>query len=239
MKYTFSDEEDGGSDALSTRRSNRQSGASTPAEPSGPTFTASGRQVRSRHGGPYGESTLSNKNHNPDQSAMEGLEMLEHEGDQSLQRGRPRRIAEHNGVRTNTRPKKRNEGYDSSESTGDDTGETSSRGWDGEEDDDEADELLQDDDKDEDVEMSNDDEKESDDEDPRRSLVVSLRYLKGQSFPPPPHPESIKNERPEYSTDGTSLAESSLRDHRNEETSPSIKAAGDAIDHPYNAIKPL
>jgi hypothetical protein len=56
MRYTFSDEEDDGSDATSNRRSMRQSGISTPAEPAGPTITASGRQVKSRVGGTYGET---------------------------------------------------------------------------------------------------------------------------------------------------------------------------------------
>ena len=60
MKYTYSDEEDEGySDATSTRRSTRNTGTHTPAEPSGPTVTLSGRQVKSRHGGAYGESLLS------------------------------------------------------------------------------------------------------------------------------------------------------------------------------------
>jgi hypothetical protein len=60
MKYTYSDEEDEGySDATSTRRSTRNTGTHTPAEPSGPTVTLSGRQVKSRLGGAYGESLLS------------------------------------------------------------------------------------------------------------------------------------------------------------------------------------
>jgi hypothetical protein len=60
MKYTYSDEEDEGySDATSARRSARNTGTHTPAEPSGPTVTLSGRQVKSRLGGAYGESLLS------------------------------------------------------------------------------------------------------------------------------------------------------------------------------------
>ncbi|KAI9672228.1 MAG: hypothetical protein M1831_002042 [Alyxoria varia] len=57
MKYTFDDddEEEGGTDATSNRRSGRQTGTSTPAQ--GPTFTASGRQVRSQHGRSYGDSS--------------------------------------------------------------------------------------------------------------------------------------------------------------------------------------
>ncbi|KAE8555490.1 hypothetical protein EYB25_000186 [Talaromyces marneffei] len=61
LKYTYSDDEDIFSDDLpATRRSTRNaSGVMTPAEPAGPTITASGRQVRARAGGIYGESMLS------------------------------------------------------------------------------------------------------------------------------------------------------------------------------------
>ena len=59
MKYTFSDdEEDIYSDATSTRRSTRNTGTHTPAEPAGPVMTQSGRQVKARQGGAYGESML-------------------------------------------------------------------------------------------------------------------------------------------------------------------------------------
>lgn len=69
-RYTYSDEEgeddDDDDDAsglsetmLGARRSTRNSGAFTPADPSRSTTTASGRQVRSRMGGVYGESILS------------------------------------------------------------------------------------------------------------------------------------------------------------------------------------
>ncbi|KAH8702504.1 hypothetical protein BGW36DRAFT_356621 [Talaromyces proteolyticus] len=61
LKYTYSDDEDIFSDGLpSTRRSTRNvSGTTTPGESLGPVFTASGRQVRARAGGMYGESMLS------------------------------------------------------------------------------------------------------------------------------------------------------------------------------------
>lgn len=59
MKYTYSDEEDDVYSDSTGRRSTRNTGTHTPAEPSGPTITQSGRQVKSRHGGPYGESMLS------------------------------------------------------------------------------------------------------------------------------------------------------------------------------------
>jgi len=60
MKYTYSDEEDEGySDATTTRRSTRNTGTHTPAEGLAPTVTLSGRQVKARQGGAYGESILS------------------------------------------------------------------------------------------------------------------------------------------------------------------------------------
>ncbi|KAF2457137.1 hypothetical protein BDY21DRAFT_286128 [Lineolata rhizophorae] len=63
MRYTFSDDEDEllqQSDSTSAaRRSARHSARATPAEPARPTVTASGRQVRSRVGGAYGEALLS------------------------------------------------------------------------------------------------------------------------------------------------------------------------------------
>ncbi|KAK2825675.1 hypothetical protein FQN49_007477 [Arthroderma sp. PD_2] len=59
IKYTFSDDDDFSSEAFPSRKSTRhQSRASSPPENSGPTFTASGRQVRSRVGGMYGQTVL-------------------------------------------------------------------------------------------------------------------------------------------------------------------------------------
>ncbi len=46
MKYTYSDDEDFLSDSTFPRRSTRNTGTHTPAEPSGPVITASGRQIR-------------------------------------------------------------------------------------------------------------------------------------------------------------------------------------------------
>lgn len=59
LKYTYSDEEDMFSDDVPSRRSTRNAGSTTAAaEPSRPRFTASGRQIRSRPGGMYGEALL-------------------------------------------------------------------------------------------------------------------------------------------------------------------------------------
>ncbi len=59
MRYTFDDEDEDDfslSDTIPARRSTRNSGVVTPADPNRPTVTASGRQVRARVGGLYGET---------------------------------------------------------------------------------------------------------------------------------------------------------------------------------------
>ena len=59
LKYTYSDDEEIFSDDQQHRRSSRnQYPAVTSAESSRPRFTASGRQIRSRAGGLYGETLL-------------------------------------------------------------------------------------------------------------------------------------------------------------------------------------
>ncbi|PGH23416.1 hypothetical protein AJ80_02526 [Polytolypa hystricis UAMH7299] len=96
LKYTFSDDEDDfSSDAPLSRRSTR---ISTPAEPTGPTFTASGRQVRARVGGTYGETMLSTRR-NGVQSAVSADD--EGDGQLSVANGRSRR-ARANGWAHNT-----------------------------------------------------------------------------------------------------------------------------------------
>ncbi len=177
MKYTYSDEEDGGSDALSTRRSNRHSGISTPAEPNAPTFTASGRQVKSRHGGAYGESILVGQVDAPRRTSLVGMDGVEDDDKRTMSRGRPRRAAQQTESKPKARSLKHIQGYNALDSMDDESDATSSWGeWDG-----------GDDDEDEDLEMSGDDEGKATDEgeEPQQSLVVSLRYLKNHSNPPP------------------------------------------------------
>lgn len=180
MKYTYSDDE-GVSDAFSTRRSNRNSGHSTPVEPSGPTFTASGRQVRSRHGGAYGESMLSGQADSLETRSIgvvDGADEDDEEG--PVSRGRPRRAVQQNGLQPKPRLRKHIEGYNSLDSMDDESDAASSGGWDGG--DDESDDHAEDDEA-EDVDMSDGEDKDSGEEedDVRQSLVVSLRYLKSHS----------------------------------------------------------
>lgn len=91
MKYTYSeDEDDVYSDATTSRRSTRNTGTHTPAE--GPTVTLSGRQVKSRQGGTYGESMLSGNNATA--SAFDNLGGTSEEPEEGGEHGsRPRRAA--------------------------------------------------------------------------------------------------------------------------------------------------
>lgn len=157
LKYTYSDEEDDfSSDAYTSRKSTRlQSGVSTPAELIGPTYTASGRQVRTRVGGAYGESSLSGR------AGADG-----YDGDQSLANGRSRRTRASN--RTNGWSAR---GYNVDDMEDESEATSSGKEWEG------NDEDINDY-ADEDEEMS---DGESDEElTPQRSLVVQLRYGQGK-----------------------------------------------------------
>jgi hypothetical protein len=176
MKYTYSDEEDGTSDGDSVRRSTRHSGVATPAD--GPTFTASGRQVRSRVGGAYGESLLavrhdegtrgSSETRNGDPGA---------EGDD--EDGGP--VMRTRGGRSTSRRAQYANGLDDSDDSDEESDvESEAHNWEADDDEDEdedEDDHLAEDEVDEDAEMG-----ESGDDDDnstrRRSLVVSLRYSK-------------------------------------------------------------
>ena len=192
MKYTFSDDEDI-SDALSSRRSTRPSGVSTPAEHAGPTVTSSGRQVKSRLGGLYGETMLVDRRKEIEKErAQTTLNGASSEDDNVLS-GRPRRTTRTSGPsRTRVAPRD-DELEDDSEaaSTGDE--------WSGDEDapDDPEPEFEGDD---EDEEMS-EDEREPDDgdesnEEARESLVVQLRYRKPRTSP---HVQEYQECTPDFS----------------------------------------
>ncbi|KAH9221033.1 hypothetical protein DL95DRAFT_382417 [Leptodontidium sp. 2 PMI_412] len=158
MKYTYSDdEEDMYTDSTTARRSTRNTGTHTPAEPSGPTITQSGRQVKSRHGGAYGESLLSGQDIG---NAAGGFDRASDEPshDESAG-GRPKRAAATNGQAPKAKPGRHIEGYnDVDEMTSDEEGDASEQDYgDDEEEDDniplESDVEDQDDLTDEDEEM--------------------------------------------------------------------------------------
>ena len=194
-KYTFSDEDEGASDAPSTRRSNRQSGLSTPAEPAGPTFTASGRQVRSRVGGVYGESALGGQLEVTEAPAINDANSADVAEEEPVSRGRTRGSALRNRATQKVRSRKHIEGYNALDEM-DDESDASSSGedWEGA-DDDEADPNISDDEDEEDADMSDDEASVANEDDdvedlPNEqssdrpgSLVVALRYQKKETPP--------------------------------------------------------
>ena len=195
MKYTFSDEEEGGSDAPSTRRSNRYSGTSTPAETAGPVFTASGRQVKSRHGAAYGETTLDSHQDNqgpPIAKAYGG--QGEADGVGVATRGRTRGTSR-NGVGRSAKSQSHTNGLDALDTMDDDSDALSSgEEWDGgiDDDDDEVDEHPGDEESHESTDLSDDsnsDGLEEIDTGRQGSLIVSLRYKKENPEPPPAQAE--------------------------------------------------
>ncbi len=166
MRYTFSEEEDFDSDNLSVRRSGRQSGRETPAAPSGPTVTASGRQVRSRATGLYGETLHSGQvTDRASPATGDDRSDVSEDRQQSGSLSRSARAANRNV--SNGRALHRS--LDSE----DDDDATS---WDGgDEDEDEPEQMELDDEDDGDQSL--------DEEELPHSLVVTLRYGKGAFKP--------------------------------------------------------
>lgn len=173
MKYTFSDDEDETSDANSVRRSARQSGRDTPAGPAGPTVTASGRHVRSRGLGLYGESLLSGQATGDETPATGDYVRSDASEEPHPAHGRATRAA---AKADHTLPRKRKhiETYNSVDEMDDEDEASSSGGeWEGGDEVD-VDHMDQDD---EDEEMSESDS----DMDVDKSLVVKLKYKKASS----------------------------------------------------------
>ena len=184
MRYTYSEDDDEGSDALSPRRSTRPSGISTPAEHAGPVTTASGRQVKSRLGGMYGESILVDQRK---EIEHERAQAVSHESGSDIGRqepkGRPRRAT------GPARPSRRHE-VDGDDGDLEDESEAESTGDDWSGDEDEPDDPEPDfEGDDEDDEMStNASGTDGDVEDgPPKSLVVQLRYTKKTQPQQDPH----------------------------------------------------
>lgn len=92
MRYAYDDDDDFDESDYSVRRSGRHSDRSTPAESNGPVVTASGRQVRAREGGMYGESLLSGQSTAADSPAtMDGSEGSTRASRQATRGGMPRK----------------------------------------------------------------------------------------------------------------------------------------------------
>ncbi|KAL9100453.1 MAG: hypothetical protein Q9163_004177 [Psora crenata] len=184
IRYTYSDEEGAGSDGVSGGRSNRNSGISSPAEPAGPKYTASGRQIRSRHGRLYGESLSSGKHEPREANGGSHIDIYNGEDDRHT-RGRPRRVAQSNGVKSNARARETSNGLDLSSDSDHPSDDTfSGHEWDGG-DEDEPNTFAEDDEEDVDMSDESDSRDSLGDTDAHRSLIVSLRYAKVGSSPAP------------------------------------------------------
>lgn len=170
-KYTFSDEEDFDSDEPSTKRQ-RASGISTPAEHNGPVVTASGRQVKARGGGIYGESLLIGQRP-AQQATTNGMEGVEYDEPQARTRsGRA------SGVSRAGRSYGRN--YNDIDEM-DDESDAPSTEWNSDKNDDEVDDnLAGEEDDDEDEEMS-DGLDEDDEEIFDLSKLVTLKLGKANA----------------------------------------------------------
>jgi hypothetical protein len=174
MKYTYSDDEDDIYSDSTTRRSTRNTGTHTPTEPAGPTVTLSGRQVRSRIGGAYGESMLSGTHpvaatNDETEQSVESLDK-----DDSSVGPRPRRAAgsNRNGTKS-SRAGRHIEGYNSVDDM-DSEEDASEQDYGDDEEDDDVVSLADDEDAQDSVE--DDLEMDDDDEDAtgKKSLVVTL-----------------------------------------------------------------
>lgn len=177
IKYTYSDDEDDLYSDSTTRRSTRNTGTHTPAEPTGPTVTLSGRQVRSRLGGEYGESMTGN---NQTAIAVGGYDGGNEspENDDSMNGRPPRRAAATNKDSTgNSRKGGRNiDGYNSVDDM-DDEDEASEQDYGDDEEEDDIVSLASEGEEEEDEEIVDDDVDmvdELDELDAKKSLLVTL-----------------------------------------------------------------
>lgn len=188
MRYTYEENDDGDSDDTSTRRSTRhQSARSTPFD-AGPTYTASGRQIKQPRTGEYGESLLSGNVMNADElgpdyddnsrAGREGSDETDpiRAGGRATRSGAARPTA--NG--SNLKKRKHIDGYNSiDEMSGED--DVSGDDWDSDKN--EEDEHMPDapEDSDADDASEADDESDEDDDTGPQSLIVTLK-LKNKSL---------------------------------------------------------
>ena len=188
MRYTYDDDDDDtdsanfASDAPSTRRSARhQSNGSTPAE-TGPTVTSSGRTVRPRGGGVYGESLLSGQATTLETGSYAASENSDNLG------GRATRANHRATTGALDNARKRKSDFDSGMSQ---DSEDSGNEWDGDEEDgddfandkeDSADSADEDD-----MSVDEDDDDEQDVRMP--SLIVKLKVANKEEKSPPAQTE--------------------------------------------------
>ncbi|KAJ4329762.1 hypothetical protein N0V87_010584 [Didymella glomerata] len=158
LRYTFDEGDDFDSDDAPVRRSGRQSGRDSSPLHSGPTVTASGRQVRSRATGTYGETLHSGQT--TDHASPATGDYARSDVSEEPRQGRSTRAGNRSHL---------NHEMDSEE-------DDDATSWDGgDEDEDEPEQMDIDDDDDDLADRSSEGEAEP------QSLVVTLRYGKKQA----------------------------------------------------------
>ena len=168
LRYTFEDEDDFEDSDVSFRRSGRHSDRSTPAE-RGPVVTASGRQVRTREGGMYGESLLSGQGTAADTPVTNDF-------DDSELSGRGSRQATRN-AQGESRKRRFNEIYNDSDQISDEDDAQSSAGWNSADNEDEGEDDKFDDKFDDEEDEADVSDLDSSEEEPS-SLIVKLKLRK-------------------------------------------------------------
>ncbi|EEP79493.1 conserved hypothetical protein [Uncinocarpus reesii 1704] len=213
IKYTFSDEEDLSDEYASRRSTRQQTRGSTPGEPSGPTYTASGRQVKARVGGIYGETITTRQRKDTAQ-------------DHGLMNGRAQRSTRSNGLTRDTNIDSYNS-VDAMDEDDEPEAVSSGQEWEG------GDEHSAEEDED----MSDVGSLDEDDT-VRPSLVVQLRYGQGkdgETLQDSPNPTS--------STDGTAPEAQSASAHVTASSSRPTVRLGDHTssghDSPAKSVAPL
>ncbi|KAL1296551.1 hypothetical protein AAFC00_000055 [Neodothiora populina] len=200
-RYTFDDNDDDDdfeSDALSVRRSTRnQSDRSTPVE-QGPTVTASGRTVKPRGGGAYGEALLSGRIAGVDSGSYAASEM----SDGNVTNGRATRAGRPVNGASNlngSRKRKHRDTYNSydgmsDEETAQDSGDQWAGGDDLDDDKDDADDSA-------DNDMSADEEDELLGMQPKE-LIVRLKVgKKAESDVPAPAAQPLQEDEAKQEPD--------------------------------------
>ena len=193
MRYTYDDDDDAfASDATSTRRSTRhQSTRSSPFE-AGPTYTASGRQIKQPRQGDYGESLLSNNVMSTDELAPDNGD----ESDPVRSGGRATRAGGRPSANGANNPRKRKhiDGYNSiDEMSDEDDADQSGDEWDSDRNDNQDETMPDADDEDSEPSDSDDDDL---DQPTTGSLIVKLKvpssaFSTAKDDTPPTSPPSL------------------------------------------------
>ncbi|KAK7908610.1 hypothetical protein PG985_015913 [Apiospora marii] len=224
MKYTYSDDDEFVSDSTGTRRSGRNTGTNTPAEPTGPVTTASGRQIKA----PSRMTVDASNNLTTTSPERDEEGRPSSKGSSVGPTGRPRRSAAVNHSTNGWAPSTRARGQKSMDDEEEDESEPD-LGDDEEdhvpEESDEEDEEEEDEDElaEEEDEVMGDDDEEADLDDSPKSMVVKLKVPKKNGEGDDDGPSKLNLSKFRY--DGASDAKSAKSPIEPEKTEDSISVA--------------